>query len=281
MKKFSLNGYIDFLYAKGLSKKTIENYKFLLKHYIQWLENNFEKDEFLIITEKEKQEFINYLKNKGLNENSIKQVLKKAKDYTQFIGGKWHTISNIGTTKLDKKPYTKEELVKILDTLKQKNLIYYYLGIVLYAFGIKPEEIKKIKPESFSFENPIILNLEDRKVPAVILENHKKDLINFVQKRNVPKLKDYPLFVYYNDLKNKLIEINYKNTKVYFNNLSKEIGIEITFKRFRNTYIANLIQKDINLKTVAKWAGAKTLQSLIEYFEYVNVDEKKQLEKLK
>lgn len=74
MKKFNLSGYIDFLYAKGISRKTIENYKLLLKHYVQWLEENFNEDDFLIITEKEKQEFIGYLKNKGLSENSIKQV---------------------------------------------------------------------------------------------------------------------------------------------------------------------------------------------------------------
>jgi len=240
MKKFNPSGYINFLYAKGIPKKTIENYKFLLKHYIQWLEENFNENDFLIITEKEKLEFVSYLKNKRLSENSIKQVLKRAKDYTQFLGGKWSTVSNIGTTKLDKKPFTEEELNEILNILKRKNLIYYYLGIVLYAFSIKPEEIKQIKPNSFSLKNPIILNLENRKVPAFIYEKHKIDLFNFVKKRNTPKLNNYPLFVYYNDLKNKLLEINYKNTKVYFNNLSKEIGIDITFKKFRNTYIVNL-----------------------------------------
>ncbi len=281
MKKFNLNAYIDFLYAKGISKKTIENYKFLLKHYIRWLEEKFDEDEFLIITEQEKQEFINYLQNKGLNENTIKQVLKRAKDYTFFLGGKWATLTSIGTTKLDKKPYTDEQLNKILNTLKEKNLLYYYLAIVLYSFGVKPEEISKIKPSSFLFEEIIFLNLEDRKIPAIIFENHKRDLINFIQKRSTKKLKDYPLFVYYNDLKNKLIEINYKNTKVYFNNLSKTIGVEITFKKFRNTYITNLIKKGINLQTIAKWTGINSLQSLVEYYKYIEVNENKELEKLK
>ena len=291
--KNKINSYLNKLEKSGLSDKTIETYKKLLNHFETWFEDYGLLSDNLVLMETDIEKFIDYLKNKNLSPTTIKMILNRTKEFVEFAGGKWVADKRIyrerGKTE-SARPFSELELRQILDHLKNTNKVYYYLALTLYGFGLRVSEAVQLLPDDiFEKENQIFVRVrpeiskfnKSREAPLILKGQYRDDFIDFIVKRKNPKLKDKTLFTYYNDVQKRIVVLDRHNVKSYFHKLSKELGINITAHRCRDTYISYMVAKGIKPITVAKWVGHKDVNTTLRYYTKLTTkDELEELEKI-
>jgi len=285
--------YLTKLKKSGLSDKSIETYKNLLKHFEIWSEDYGLLSDNLVIMEADVEKFVDYLKSKNLSPTTIKMVLNRTKEFIEFSGGKWLADKRIYRERSkteSAKPFSELELKQILNHLKNTNKVYYYLALTLYGFGLRVSEAVRLLPDDIiEKENQIFVRVrpeiskfsKSREAPLILKNEYRDDFINFIIKRKHPKLKDKTLFTYYNDVQKRIITIDRHNVKSYFHKLSKELGINITAHRFRDTYISYMVAKGIKPITVSKWVGHKDVNTTLKYYTKLTTrDELEELQKI-
>jgi len=293
MLDYKIKTYLDKLKKSGLSDKSIETYNMLLEYFSKWYDEYGLLTDNLILVEKDIEKFIEWLKKKDLSVTTIKMVLNRTKEFIEFSGGKWLADKRIyrERNKVESaKPFSEIELKTILEHLKATNKIYYYLCLTLYGFGLRISEATNLLPEDIiEKENQIFVRVrsniakfsKSREAPLILKGTYRDDFIDFIVKRKNPKLKDKTLFTYYNDIQKRVVSIDKNNVKVYFHNLSKELGIHITAHRFRDTYISYMVAKGIKPLSVAKWVGHEDISTTLKYYaKLTSKDELEELNKL-
>lgn len=291
--KDKINLYLNKLKKSGLSDKTIETYQKLLNHFETWAEDYGLLSDNLVLMETDIEKFIDYLKSKNQSPTTIKMILNRTKEFIEFSGGKWLADKRIYRERSkteSARPYSELELKQILDYLKNTNKVYYYLALTLHGFGLRvseavqllPDDIIEKKGKIFVRVRPEISKFnKSREAPLILKGQYRDDFIDFVVRRKNPKLKNKTLFTYYNDVQKRIIQIDRHNVKNYFHKLSKELGINITAQRFRDTYISNILSKGIEPAIVAKWAGYKNVNTISKYYaKLMTEDELEELKKL-
>ena len=291
--KNKINSYLNKLKKSGLSDKTIERYRILLNHFEIWAEDYGLLSDNLVLMETDIEKFIDYLKSKNLSPTTIKMVLNRTKEFVEFSGGKWLADKRIYRERSkteSARPYSELELKQILDYLKNTNKVYYYLALTLYGFGLRVSEAVQLLPDDIiEKENQIFVRVrpeiskfsKSREAPLILKGQYRDDFIDFIVKRKNPKLKDKTLFTYYNDVQKRIVVLDRNNVKDYFYKLSKELGINITAHRFRDTYISYMVAKGIKPVTVAKWVGHKDVNTTLKYYTKLTTqDELEELERL-
>ena len=291
--KNKINSYLNKLKKSGLSDKTIERYRILLNHFEIWAEDYGLLSDNLVLMETDIEKFIDYLKSKNLSPTTIKMVLNRTKEFVEFSGGKWPADKRIYRERSkteSARPYSELELRQILDHLKNTNKVYYYLVLTLYGFGLRVSEAVNILPDDIiEKEGKIFVRVrpeiskfsKSREAPLILKGHYRDDFIDFIVKRKHPKLKDKTLFTYYNDVQKKIVVLDRHNVKSYFHKLSKELGINITAHRFRDTYISYMVAKGIKPVTVAKWVGHKDINTTLKYYTKLTTkDELEELERI-
>ena len=291
--KEKINLYLNKLKKSGLSDKTIETYKKLLNHFETWFEDYGLLSNNLVLMETDIEKFIDYLKSKNLSPTTIKMVLNRTKEFIEFTGGKWLADKRIYRERSkteSARPFSELELRQILDHLENSNKVYYYLALTLYGFGLRVSEAVQLLPDDIiEKEGKIFVRVrpeiskfnKSREAPLILKGQYRDDFIDFVVKRKNPKLKDKTLFTYYNDVQKRIVVLDRNNVKNYFHKLSKELGINITAHRFRDTYISHMVAKGIKPITVAKWVGHKDVNTTLRYYTKLTTkDELEELEKI-
>ncbi|NPA53534.1 MAG: site-specific integrase [Aquificae bacterium] len=291
--KDKINIYLNKLKKSGLSDKTIDRYEKLLNHFEIWAEDYGLLSDNLVLMETDIEKFIDYLKSKNLSPTTIKMVLNRTKELVEFAGGKWLADKRIYRKRSQTesaKPYSELELKQIFNHLKITNKVYYYLTLTLYGFGLRVSEAVQLLPDDIiEKENQIFVRVrpeiskfnKSREAPLILKGEYRDDFIDFIVKRKHPKLKGKTLFTYYNDVQKKIITIDRHNVKSYFHKLSKDLGINITAHRFRDTYISYMVAKGIKPITVAKWVGHKDINTTLKYYTKLTTkDELEELQKI-
>ncbi|ACO04945.1 putative integrase/recombinase (plasmid) [Persephonella marina EX-H1] len=291
--KDKINSYLNKLKKSGLSDKSIETYKNLLNHFEIWAEDYGLLLDNLVLMETDIEKFIDYLKSKNLSPTTIKMVLNRTKELVEFAGGKWLADKRIYRKRSQTesaKPYSELELKQIFNHLKITNKVYYYLTLTLYGFGLRVSEAVQLLPDDIiEKENQIFVRVrpeiskfnKSREAPLILKGEYRDDFIDFIVKRKHPKLKDKTLFTYYNDVQKKIITLDRHNVKSYFHLLSKDLGINITAHRFRDTYISYMVAKGIKPITVSKWVGHKDVNTTLKYYTKLTTkDELEELQKI-
>ncbi|MBK3333402.1 site-specific integrase [Persephonella atlantica] len=291
--KDKINSYLTKLKKSGLSDKSIDTYSNLLKHFEIWAEDYGLLSDNLVIMEADIEKFIDYLKSKNLSPTTIKMVLNRTKEFIEFTGGKWYADKRIYRERSkteSAKPFSELELKQIFNHLKTTNKVYYYLALTLYGFGLRvseavgllPDDIIEKEGQIFVRVRPEISKFsKSREAPLILKGEYRDNFIDFIVKRKHPKLKDKTLFTYYNDVQKRIITIDRHNVKSYFHKLSKELGINITAHRFRDTYISYMVAKGIKPLTVAKWVGHKDINTTLRYYTKLTTkDELEELQKI-
>ncbi len=292
--KDKINQYLNKLKKAGLSDKSIETYSMLLSYFEVWFEDyGLISENNLVLMETDVEKFIDYLKSKDLSPTTIKMILNRTKEFIEFTGGKWLADKRIYRERSkteSARPFSELELKQILDHLKNTNKVYYYLALTLYGFGLRVSEAVQLLPDDIiEKENQIFVRVrpeiskfnKSREAPLILKGEYRDDFIDFVVKRKNPKLKNKTLFTYYNDVQKRIIQIDRHNVKSYFHKLSKELGINVTAHRFRDTYISYMVAKGIKPITVAKWVGHKDVNTTLRYYTKLTTkDELEELQKL-
>ncbi|WP_029523546.1 site-specific integrase [Persephonella sp. KM09-Lau-8] len=291
--KNKTNSYLEKLKKSGLSGRTIETYQKLLNHFEVWAEDYGLLSDNLILMETDIEKFIDYLKSKNLSPTTIKMVLNRTKEFVEFAGGKWLADKRIYRERSkteSARPFSELELRQILDHLKNTNKVYYYLALTLYGFGLRVSEAVQLLPDDIiEKEGKIFVRVrpeiskfsKSREAPLILKGQYRDDFIDFIVKRKHPKLKDKTLFTYYNDVQKKIVVLDRHNVKSYFHKLSKQLQINITAHRFRDTYISYMVAKGIKPVTVAKWVGHKDINTTLKYYTKLTTqDELEELERL-
>ncbi len=82
-------------------------------------------------------------------------------------------------------------------------------------------------------------------------------------------------------MQKRIVVLDRHNVKSYFHKLSKELGVNITAHRFRDTYISYMVAKGIKPITVSKWVGHKDVNTTLKYYTKLTTkDELEELEKI-
>lgn len=287
-----LEEFIRKLKNRHYNSKTIETYQNLLKHFMSFYEKHIIAGN--TVRERDIERFIQYLKNKNLKSTTIKAILRISKKFIEFTGGRWEgdtkEIYRERDTVESANPFSELQLKQIFNYLHDNNKIYYYLSLTLYGFGLRISEALSLKPQDFIETNgkifikvrPEISKFNrDRLSPLILKDRCREDLIDFIATRNNKKLKEYPLFTYYNDIQKRIITIKPKTAEIYYHRLSKELDIHIHPHRFRDSYISYLISKGIKPLTVSKWAGHSNISTTLKFYAKLTTkDELEELEKV-
>jgi len=130
----------------------------------------------------------------------------------------------------------------IKKALDKANLLEYTIIYLSFRLGLKVSEISAIKLIDIK-DDYICIN--KREIP---LSDDLKDIINkFVQKRSPKK------YLFEKDgLSLSLAQIRYLMKRPF-----QEIGLNITPTQIRHSFVAHLLKKGVNIKTITKFLGQK------------------------
>jgi integrase len=194
--KDKINLYLNKLKKSGLADKSIETYKKLLNHFEIWFEDyGLISEDNLVLMEADIEKFIDYLKSKNLSPTTIKMVLNRAKEFVEFSGGKWYADKRIYRERSkteSARPFSELELKQILNHLKNTNLVYYYLTLTLYGFGLRVSEAVNLLPDDIiEKEGQIFVRVrpevskfsKSREAPLILKGQYRNDFIEFIIKR--------------------------------------------------------------------------------------------------
>ncbi|MBX0312715.1 MAG: phage integrase N-terminal SAM-like domain-containing protein [Sulfurihydrogenibium sp.] len=210
-----LDEFIERLKNRYYDAKTVSVYQNLLKHFLNFYENNIVVGD--TIRERDVEKFIRYLKSRGLKSTTIKATLRISKRFIESVGGKWE--GNIGEIYRERdivesaNPFSEIELRQIFDHLWENNKIYYYLSLTLYGFGLRISEALSLKPQDFiEIGGKVFVRVrpeiskfnKGRLSPLILKGEYREDLVNFIMSRNGKGLREHTMFTYYNDIQRRL-----------------------------------------------------------------------------
>jgi len=295
-------------YLSQLSKvrdhKTVRRKEHLLKHLQAWADFPVPFDQSNVFS------FYDYLKQKGLKDSTIYEILRESKLFYEYLREKGYDVlwsetawkrllRSKKSTTASKKYYSDEELELILSFIRgekapPKPPIYYLLVVFLVSSGLRISEALSVKKRDFEVKKLLTESGEEREVWFVnVCGKFGKERRAFIyffnpfwKKMVEEKLKrlkpDDLLFTYSVRYPKtvKTFKMKPSTAKWFFWNLEKEIksagyNLEVNAHRFRNTYVTKLATLGFPVNLIADWVGHSKISTTLNV--YMQAEKEKQL----
>ena len=242
------------LKIRGYSQKTIRNYIFSNKRFLNFIKKPIDE-----ITTNDVKMYILFLKDKGLSNNSLNHVLAALKFYYGKVL-KRKIFFNIENLKPERRlpiVLTKEEVKKILNAIK--NPKHRLLVEFMYGCGLRVSEVVKLRVNDIDF-NERILRIKQGK--------NRKDRLVKIPQRITEGLNDY--------LPRGRISMDYvfpgqkKNHHLSTKSVDKivkkavrlaEINKEVSCHTFRHSFATHLLEDGTDIRIIQKLLGHKRLDT--------------------
>ena len=289
--------------------KTVETKEHLLKHLTAYA------DDLIDLDRRELIRFYENLKEKGLKESTIKEILKAVRQFYRWLGQRGYSVefdsealkdiyrSKRKQEKRRKKYYSDQDLETILSAIRgtlegfePKHPIYYLLTIFLVSSGLRLTEALSVKKKDIKIKRVLTEEGEEKEIWTVQVREGKfgkerEALIYFFRpewktlwEKWLERLKpdDY-IFTY--TIKypksTKTLILKPDTTKRFFWSLEKELRekgyeLEVNAHRFRNTYITKLATKGVPVNLIAEWVGHSRISTTMDV--YMQAEKEKEME---
>jgi site-specific recombinase XerD len=261
-----------FLVRINYSKKTIRNYMYNLKNFIEWLGVPFEDVATEVIYE-----YLGFLNNRRLKPKTINTYLTGLHRFFDYLRYEEKIITENPVKpeymQLLPKPLprfiTTEEVKLLFSTIKNKR--DFAMFILMLRSGLRVEEIANLKLSSIDFSRRMII---------VFNGKFRKDRVVYFSKDADGALKDYfrirrPsrerkfFLVQKGTYKGKAISVRGIQKRIEY--YSKKTGLHVSCHCLRHTMATQLINADAGLTTVQELLGHNSILSTQRYAKVSNV----------
>ena len=269
---------------------TLSTYTSMVEGYIIPI---LEKYTLRQIDVKVKQNFVNTLQRENLSERSIRAYVQIVDRIIEFNTSR----KGLDFGDCSKKPKTEVDILSVNDW---KKLIYSIktdvtpikLGIACICFlGMRVGEVCALKWENIDFEARTVTI--ERAVERVKSQKGEKNSTRLAIMDVEPRVIPIPAVLFQLFMENRVKKENYfiitastklKEPRTFQYSMSAlldKIGIpKCTPKTIRNTFAVKALEVDINVKSLAYVMGIK-IDMLEKYFEFIEVDNEKEMQKIK
>jgi len=301
------------IYLEELRKirdpKTVETKEHLLKHFTGYTDNLVDLDRGELLS------FYEHLKEKGLKESTIREILKAVRQFYRWLRQRGYSVEFDSEALEDiyrakrkqerkgKKYYSDDELETILSAIRgtlegfdPKHPIYYLLVIFLVSSGLRLSEALSVKRKDVKVKKVLTSEGEEKEIWTVQVREGKfgkerEALIYFFKpewktlwERWLSQLQpdDY-IFTYTirYPKSTKTLILKQDTAKRFFWELEKKLKekgyeIEVNAHRFRNTYITRLATLGFPVNLIAEWVGHSKISTTMDI--YMEAEKEKMLE---
>jgi len=301
------------IYLEELRKirdpKTVETKEHLLKHFAGYT------DDLVDIDRKELLSFYEHLKEKGLKESTIREILKAVRQFYRWLRQKGYSVKFDSEALADiyrakrkqerkgKKYYSDDELETILSAIRgtlegfePKHPIYYLLTIFLVSSGLRLSETLSVKKKDIKVKKVLTSEGEEKEIWMVHVREGKfgkerEALIYFFRsewktlwERWLVQLQPEDCIFTYTikyPKSTKTLFLKQDTAKRFFWELEKKLKekgheIEVNAHRFRNTYITKLATKGFPVNLIAEWVGHSKISTTMDV--YMEAEKERQIE---
>ena len=289
--------------------KTIETKEYLLKHLTSYTNDLIDLDRRELLY------FYEHLKEKGLKESTIREILKNIRQFYRWLKQRGYSVefdsealkdiyrSKKKQEKKKKKYYPDNELETILSAIRgtlegfePKHPIYYLLTIFLVSSGLRLAEALNVKKKDIRVKKVLTEEGEEKEIWTVHVREGKfgkerEALIYFFRpewkmlwEKWLEQLKpDNFIFTY--TIKypksTKTLVLKQDTAKRFFWDLEKKLKekgyeIEVNAHRFRNTYITKLATMGVPVNIISEWVGHERISTTMDV--YMQAEREKEME---
>lgn len=296
--KLTLNEVYQEFLKVGASKCKHNTILLIKRKYSKHIQDTLGDKPITKINYKVLQEYFNSISNQGKRNNElIKSSLNKILEYAiknDYISNnplKLVDIKGVDTTRDRQDTLSYDELINIVSTLKEKNKFRYdSLAIAVmigYYTGMRIGEIFALDKKDFDFTNDTIdinkqlmysglkkseyyttHNLKTSSSKAIIplATPLKQVLIDWFSENPYDKV--------ICDGEGYYLSPDRANTST--RKIAKDLDIDFHFHMLRHTYITNLVENDVDVKTVQELARHASFNTTMSVYTHIKGESKKQ-----
>lgn len=272
---------------RGLAENTISAYRRDLNKYSKYLERNGVKS-FNATKRNNITNFMHYLKDKGLNSNSIARALVAIKVLYRFLVNERYLKEDVtGVLSLPKLWRRLPEVLRVeeVDKLLQAPNLKTWVGIrdrasleLMYATGMRVSEIANLKLNDLNLDMGFVKCIgKGQKERIVPLGTYASEALKRYINKTRPRLlkqKDQP-HLFLSRLGKKISRQTFwKNVKVYAK--KSKIKNEITPHTLRHSFATHLLERGADLRTLQEMLGHSDI-STTQIYTHIEKERLKQI----
>ena len=284
-----IKDYQDYIIKKGLTIKTAKNYTYDVKTFNKWLiskESTLKTyNRYHIL------KYLEYMKD-TLKTSTINKKINSLYHFNQYLIEKEIQDSLVIFNDKDRIKETGNKQVEVFTEAQQEHLLFHLhkddidirlkaVILLLIFTGIRARELINIKLKDIDYlVNDLIVTgkgNKNRTIPLkpIVTKAVKEYISQERIKSKYAKDSDY-LFV-----TERAKKPSRDTIRLWIKPLEKVINTKIYPHKFRHTLATNLINKGIEISTVASILGHSDIQTTIDYYVHISKENKtKAIEKL-
>lgn len=254
-----LDEYRVWLELQGKSKNTIKTYLSVVKHFIEFLKENYNTDENNVKVYINKNTVLRFLakkkEEKNLDLNSIRLYVRAISSFLKFLEMD-NLIEEIKAPKIDKrlpKFITIEEFNKIIENVKSER--DKLILLILFYTGVRVSELINIKKEDINWEEGFVR----------IFGKGRKERYVPLPKFLLEKLKEYT-----KNREGKIFDISVRQVERIVKKYAQKAGInkKVTPHVLRHSLATTLLSRGVDIRYIQEILGHSSL-SVTQIYTHV------------
>jgi len=281
--------YLIDLYLEYLSHirdpKTVRQKRYWLNHLLKFGSLNLNSQNLV--------EFYKFLKDKGLKDNTIEQVIRDARKFILWVQKHYpdwnaffddETFEEIKLAKRknlkpkEEETFTEEQLKLVLETTKDYGIFYYFTLLLAFS-GLRLSEALSLKVSDFSEVSPKLWEIKVREAKfgkeriayLILPEEYSTAWRFFLTRAKYRK----GLWRYKFPSGGKVYHLTSDKVVKFYLWLSKELGFKVNAHKFRKTFTVWLLKKGLDIASVQKLLGHSTAKTTLEVYAKVHHEDLK------